>query len=200
MFSIRIFTINYYLAKPDPQFDEIYSEFRQCEVKEVPILRVFGSTLDGIKTCLHVHNVYPYLLIRCFKEEHNIHQFMYDLSNSIDRVLNITLGCKDPTHANQHVYKIEIFNAKSMYGYYESDSIFLKISLYRPDLIKRLADLLIDGAIMNESFQPFNAHVPYNLQFLIDYNLFGMNFIHLNKYKHRKFNEDLFFKGDNSNT
>lgn len=30
---------------------------------------------------------------------------------------------------------------------------------------------------MNQEFQPHEAHVPFNLQFFIDYNLYGMNFI-----------------------
>ena len=30
---------------------------------------------------------------------------------------------------------------------------------------------------MGQSFQPFEAHIPYKLQFMIDYNLHGMNFM-----------------------
>ncbi|CAF1556139.1 unnamed protein product, partial [Rotaria sordida] len=36
------------------------------------------------------------------------------------------------------------------------------------------------GAVMNQKFQPHEAHVPFNLQFFIDYNLYGMNFILFN--------------------
>ena len=50
MFSLRIFTINYYMVNPEPPFDETYSEFRRFDIKQVPILRVFGSTPDG-NTC-----------------------------------------------------------------------------------------------------------------------------------------------------
>ena len=51
---------------------------------------------------------------------------------------------------------------------------------------KRLSDLLLNGTIMSESFQTYESHVPYNLQFLMDFNLFGMNLIHLNSVKFRK--------------
>jgi DNA polymerase zeta len=51
-----------------------------------------------------------------------------------------------------------------MYGYHENDCSFLKVYLYNPDLIKRLSDLLVNGIIMNETFQPYNSHIPYNLQ------------------------------------
>ena len=33
--------------------------------------------------------------------------------------------------------------------------------------------------ILGRSFQPHESHVPFSLQFLMDYNLQGMNFIHL---------------------
>lgn len=39
---------------------------------------------------------------------------------------------------------------------------------------------------MNESFQTYESHVPYNLQFLMDFNLFGMNLIYLNAVKFRR--------------
>jgi DNA polymerase zeta len=47
MLSLRIFTINYYLINPEAELDETYSEFRRFEIKQVPIIRVFGSTPDG---------------------------------------------------------------------------------------------------------------------------------------------------------
>lgn len=44
---------------------------------------------------------------------------------------------------------------------------------------------------MGESFQTYESHVPYNLQFLMDYNLFGMNLIHLESVKFRRTNAKL---------
>ena len=46
-------------------------------------------------------------------------------------------------------------------------------------MVKRAADMLQSGAIMGKVLQPHYSHVPYNLQFMMDYNLQGMNFIHL---------------------
>jgi len=78
-----------------------------------------------------------------------------------------------------------------MYGYHDRDSIFLKISLINPDIVRKLSELLLNGNIMNESFQPYESHVPYNLQFLIDHNLFGMNLIYLDTVKFRRDSPDL---------
>jgi hypothetical protein len=52
----------------------------------------------------------------------------------------------------------------SMYGYHDTNQVFLKIFLYNPLLIKRLAELLLSGAILNRVMQPYEAHVPYILQ------------------------------------
>ena len=48
-------------------------------------------------------------------------------------------------------------------------------------MVKRAADLLQSGAIMGKVLQPHYSHVPYNLQFMMDYNLQGMNFVHLSR-------------------
>ncbi|XP_050053975.1 DNA polymerase zeta catalytic subunit isoform X2 [Aphis gossypii] len=42
-----------------------------------------------------------------------------------------------------------------------------------------------NGAICNTIFQPHEAHIPYHLQFMIDYNLHGMNYIKLSAVKYR---------------
>lgn len=46
-------------------------------------------------------------------------------------------------------------------------------------LIKRAASLFQNGAILGKIFQPHESHVPYVLQFLIDYNLYGMSFLYV---------------------
>lgn len=51
--------------------------------------------------------------------------------------------------------------------------------MYNPAFIKRAASLLQNGAILGRVNQPHESHVPYNLQFLIDYNLYGMSFLHV---------------------
>ena len=35
------------MVNPEGEYDETYSEFRRFEIKQVPILRIFGSTPDG---------------------------------------------------------------------------------------------------------------------------------------------------------
>lgn len=65
VFSVRIVSIDYYMAPPIPDVDIAYSSFQGGSVKEVPVVRVYGSTPAGQKACVHVHRALPYLYISC---------------------------------------------------------------------------------------------------------------------------------------
>ena len=47
MFSMSIFIVNFGQGKPVPGLDQVYSDFRRSEVKQVPVIRVFGTTPEG---------------------------------------------------------------------------------------------------------------------------------------------------------
>ena len=55
-----------------------------------------------------------------------------------------------------------------------------------PAHFRRVAKLLHNGAVMNTKFQPHEVHVPFSLQVFMDYNLFGMDFVHLSALKFRQ--------------
>uniref|UniRef100_A0A3B4FYK2 DNA polymerase zeta catalytic subunit n=1 Tax=Pundamilia nyererei TaxID=303518 RepID=A0A3B4FYK2_9CICH len=44
MFAVRIVTADYYLTSPIKDLDVCYSEFRESDVKKVPVVRIFGAT------------------------------------------------------------------------------------------------------------------------------------------------------------
>ena len=52
---------------------------------------------------------------------------------------------------------------------------------YDPSDVRRAASLLLAGAVLNRSFQPYESHVPYLLQLKIDLNLQGMGYLNLGK-------------------
>nr|CAB3458914.1 unnamed protein product [Digitaria exilis] len=60
---------------------------------------------------------------------------------------------------------------------------------YYPHEVSRAATLLLSGAVLNRSLQPYESHIPYLLHFLIDYNLYGMGHIHVKDFKFRILNE-----------
>lgn len=47
MFSVRLVIADSYQASPLIPFDLSVSEFRNSRIKNVPTIRVFGSTLTG---------------------------------------------------------------------------------------------------------------------------------------------------------
>lgn len=47
MFAVRVVTADYYLASPVKDLDVCYSEFRENNVKKVPVVRIFGATPAG---------------------------------------------------------------------------------------------------------------------------------------------------------
>ncbi|CAH1420756.1 unnamed protein product [Lactuca virosa] len=46
-------------------FDLCYSSIQGGKVNEVSVIRVYGSTPAGHKTCLHIHPALPYLYVPC---------------------------------------------------------------------------------------------------------------------------------------
>ncbi|GFY91940.1 recovery protein 3 [Actinidia rufa] len=65
VFSVRIVSIDYYMAPPIQGLDICYSSFQGGKVNEVPVIRIYGSTPAGQKTCLHIHRALPYIYIPC---------------------------------------------------------------------------------------------------------------------------------------
>eukprot|EP00127_Corallochytrium_limacisporum_P000880 Clim_evm13s29 gene=Clim_evmTU13s29 len=102
----------------------------------------------------------------------------------------------------EHVFGVNLIRATPFYGYHDagdSGVFWLRIALYNPSLLGRTSVLLLNGEIdgfqsMEEvrppaqqnggpgsghQFQPHESHIPFHLALLIDYNLYGMNFVHL---------------------
>ncbi|XP_028624823.1 DNA polymerase zeta catalytic subunit [Grammomys surdaster] len=192
MFSVRIVTADYYMASPLPGLDICQSPLTQLPVKKVPVVRVFGATPAGQKTCLHLHGIFPYLYVPYDGYGQQPESYLSQMAFSIDRALNVALG--NPSSTAQHVFKVSLVSGMPFYGYHEKERHFMKIYLYNPAMVKRICELLQSGAIMNKSYQPHEAHIPYLLQLFIDYNLYGMNLINLAAVKFRKARR----KGDTS--
>ncbi|XP_025896491.1 DNA polymerase zeta catalytic subunit [Nothoprocta perdicaria] len=140
--------------------------------------------LSGQKTCLHLHGIFPYLYVPYDGFGQHPEHYLRQVAFSIDRALNVALG--NPSSTVQHVFKVSLVSGMPFYGYHEKERHFMKIYLYNPAMVKRVCELLQGGAIMNKSYQPHEAHIPYLLQLFIDYNLYGMNLINLAAVKFRK--------------
>jgi len=50
--SVSLVTIDHYMCNPIDGLDSLYSEFWGAQIVKVPIIRVFGYTLEG-----NIHNI-----------------------------------------------------------------------------------------------------------------------------------------------
>ncbi|XP_039166083.1 DNA polymerase zeta catalytic subunit isoform X2 [Eucalyptus grandis] len=92
----------------------------------------------------------------------------------------------------QHVHGCSLVRARRFYGYHASEELFVKIYLYHPHDVSRAAKLLLGGAVFDRSLLWHESHIPYLLQFLVDYNLFGMGLLHLMRIRFRHPIPDIF--------
>ena len=56
-FVVRIVDLDYQMVRPVPGLDVCYSSLAGEAVALVPVVRIFGATPAGQKTCLHLHRV-----------------------------------------------------------------------------------------------------------------------------------------------
>ncbi|XP_048136376.1 DNA polymerase zeta catalytic subunit isoform X2 [Rhodamnia argentea] len=193
IFSVRIVSIDYYMASPIPDFDVCYSSFQGEKVNVVPVIRVYGSTPAGQKTCLHVHKALPYLYVPY--ADIPIHPTSEGdaFTNAVALAMEKALKLKgNAGMRRQHVHGCSLVRARRFYGYHASEELFVKIYLYHPPDVLRAAKLLLGGAVFDRSLQPHESHIPYLLQFLVDYNLYGMGLLHLMRIRFRHPIPDIF--------
>ena len=56
-FVVRIVDLDYQMVRPIPGLDVCYSSLAGEAVDRVPVVRIFGATPAGQKTCVHLHRV-----------------------------------------------------------------------------------------------------------------------------------------------
>ncbi|KAM7473768.1 hypothetical protein LguiB_021011 [Lonicera macranthoides] len=131
IFSVRIVSIDYYMAPPVPGIDICHSSFQGGKVNEVPVIRIYGSTPAGQKTCLHVHRALPYLYVPCsdllLQPDQEGDVCTNVLSLAIEKALKLK-GNAGSKH--QHVHDCSLVRAKKFYGYHSLEELFAKIYLY----------------------------------------------------------------------
>ncbi|XP_021281513.1 DNA polymerase zeta catalytic subunit isoform X2 [Herrania umbratica] len=196
VFSVRIVSIDHYMAPPISGYDICYSSFQGERVNEVPVIRIYGSSPAGQKTCLHIHRALPYLyvpLADILPQGSHTHQEDHACADALALALEKALKLKGGAGSKrQRVHGCSLVRAKKFYGYHSSEELFVKIYLYYPHDVSRAANLLLAGAVLDKSLQPHESHIPFILQFLVDYNLYGMGHLHLSRMKFRNPIPDLF--------
>ncbi|EAQ89973.1 hypothetical protein CHGG_06592 [Chaetomium globosum CBS 148.51] len=181
-FRVRLNCIDHYQATPtryDPHLrrDDYRSE--PNKQPKVPVIRVFGSTETGQKVCAHVHGAFPYLYIeyRGPLDKPTVSEYIYALHLSIDRALAINYRRDQRREPQRFVARVTLVKGVPFYGFHVGYRYYLKIYMLNPVVMTRLADLLLQGLVMGQKFQPYEAHLQYLLQFMADYNLYGCDYL-----------------------
>jgi DNA polymerase zeta len=183
-FKVQINSYDSYQVSPTPFDRSSPPSSDEHTYHHVPIIRVYGSLPTGHNVLVHIHGVYPYLYIPYEK------QSCFELQKSLEAATAASLSRKkdineeeddDATETNKifkYIAHVSICKGIPFYGYHVGYQTFFKIYLLNPSYHSRVADLLRDGSL-GRKFDVFEAHIPYGLQFLTDFNLFGCGWLRL---------------------
>ncbi|KAI9808566.1 MAG: hypothetical protein M1825_003715 [Sarcosagium campestre] len=181
LFRVRLNCVDHYQSSPtrfDPQLGLTSQRARGKDVK-IPVIRVFGATQTGQKVCAHIHGAFPYLYIEYEGSvlDAEVNEYTQRLHLSIDHALAVSYRRNLYDGNANFVAHISLVKGVPFYGFYVGHKLFLKIYLLNPLHMTRLADLLRQGAVMKKTFQPYESHLQYLLQWMCDYNLYGCGYI-----------------------
>ncbi len=187
-FKVQVNTYDTYQATPSifdrsgpPNGDESYSYY------QVPVIRVFGSIPTGHNILTHVHGVFPYLYIPydnqdCFKFQKLLEAVLSESLKRKKKEQSDSNGKPSDEECKlfKYIAHVSICKGVPFYGYHVGYQAFYKIYLLNPSYSNRLSDLLRDGKVNGKKYECFESHIPYGLQFLTDFNLFGCGWLRLN--------------------
>ncbi|KAJ2492023.1 DNA polymerase zeta [Coemansia sp. RSA 2050] len=184
--EVQIVNIDYCMASPTPAdcaLREPYNIFEES-LKQVPVIRIFGTTRSEQRICLHVHKVWPYMYVAYdgARDVEAVRVFGYQLGLSLNHALNVSL--KDSS-GSLHVAAVVPVKGVPFYGFCAGYHPFLKIFLANPGMLARASSLLASGAVMGRRHEIFESHLSYTMQFLVDYNLYGVDWVRLDKVLYR---------------
>ncbi|RGP65480.1 DNA polymerase zeta subunit [Fusarium sporotrichioides] len=182
LFRIRLNCIDHYQATATQYDPQLRNDIRPSQISKgpkVPIVRVFGATETGQKVCAHIHGAFPYLYVEYEGglSPGEVGDYIYRLHLSIDHALAVSYRRDQKNDNARFVARITLVKGIPFYGFHVGYRFFLKIYMFNPVVMTRLADLLQQGVIMKHKFQPYEAHLQFLLQFMTDFNLYGCDYL-----------------------
>lgn len=151
------------------------------QLSPVPIMRMYGITMEGNSVCCHVHGFSTYFFVLApssFKSK-DCKPFKDSLNRAI---LNDMRGNRD--NIQEAVLMVEMVHKINLFGYHgENESLFLKITVALPRLIAPAKRLLEKEGIYPEHpsycFQVFEANIDFDIRFMVDTHITGCCWIEL---------------------
>ena len=179
---IRLNCLDHYQAYPGPLDPPLWGDpslLSQRNLPQVPVVRVFGATETGQKVCLHIHGAFPYLYLEYNGplDRTSVDEYIAALRLSIDHALAVSYRRNIEDGKAVFVAHISLVKGVPYFGYHVGYKYFLKVYLLNPSNMTRLSDLLHQGAILKQVFQPYESHLQFLAQWMCDFNLYGCNYI-----------------------
>lgn len=192
LLSLRIIHIDYY-SHPLHLYSSSIS-FQAARLTSpnpppLPVIRIFGSTPANQQACLHIHATRPYLLILLPPAPPaDVLALVEKVRAALEKALRAAFG--DGNAEQTFIADVEPVSRFDMYGFYPQRKLFLKISTYNPQTVTRIAAIISQRGVKFDDdtafeYLAFESHIPYVMQFLVDYSLAGMDYIHLSAFKFR---------------
>lgn len=182
----------------------IYGSISVPTEKSSTITSVSSSLTCTYNVIVHVHNYYPYLFVDCNEKIPNLPKLInyleVVLKNSLgkrrrkkdthkedrddddyDDVEMDDIDVDDVVGKRKYIANVALCKATPMYGFNVGNKLVYKISLLSPLYKSTLIRLINEDTIVFGSNRRrrniYEGHIPYLLQFLTDFNLFGCSWI-----------------------
>ncbi|KAJ7615302.1 hypothetical protein DFH06DRAFT_1062847 [Mycena polygramma] len=173
MLQVQINQIDHYLAPP--------GQLDNSDLPAVPVIRIYGSSSNDKKCCVHVHQVYPYFFVEYDGKLRlrSVNRYITKLSHSLNHAIALSLKKDITSFKPQYVRAIILVKGIHFYGFHSSYSPFLKVHLVDPAFLNRAVTLIRSGTIMGTHFRVFESHLSFALQFMADFGLYGCGNLNL---------------------
>lgn len=191
--SIQQCNIPSFQCKNQETLDFTQSEFsRDTKLANIPQIKIYGHCAStGKSAILCIHNIFSYFFLKVtWKGNKPDNLSQQDLANDPksdldsdsenDLSIALLLGALFENHMGKGtVYKIAPVLARSMNGYCPQECKFFKVALSSPYKITQAAELASAFAHHNGNLEivPFEVHVPWRLQVMMDFGLYGMDWL-----------------------
>lgn len=163
LFAVRLVDIDFALLKPNGQLCATKSPLTGRSLRRVPVVRIFGATPRGQKTCVHVHGFFIHLLVP-FDGVPSDRASLIRLARRLDAEIAARKGRKDDCAG---VFDMRVERRTAFYGYHEEARDYLRVELVYPNA-DDAAKIFLRDQLGIGARQPHHAHVKYLLQFKIE--------------------------------
>ncbi|KAG2387335.1 hypothetical protein C9374_001667 [Naegleria lovaniensis] len=145
-----------------------------------------GETMKNSKSTDHLLNlnmkkVYDFIHVLGNTIEQTFHRSLYGTPLPNNMQQNFKQDQSVFKNQRQFIHDIVVVTGTPFYGYWFNPQLFLKVYVYNPSHVGKMAAMFGNSSVMGHKFSVYEAHIPFSLQFMMDYNVYGMGDLHVEK-------------------